>query len=593
MAGAKFRTDYEAQKWQSLERADKAALDKLGAGTASPQDIRRVQALVSKYNTLATSVFNKGLKAIELAAQDRVARIEGDRAAKGKPPLAPEQFASLMTSALQDAWADQGPELVVIIEEMLSKESQAQDKRFGSMLHDKLRSFHEERAANDARLKQHEGAQEESLTLATLKKVNSVPDIIEDRVEKLFHRVLKDYSNLQNVGGTGTAANADNKYTAGGVINSYGAKLDPLQAENQKWQTRSRFNENGELVQVAQDNEEATGAVRRALDKLEADQNSGKKVKDEESKAKIWWRSLKSWAGDKWDKAKKAGLGVGAGLLVLAGKLLMTQLMGGTLWRHIEDYLSVDKLKEYASSFLDWAMEGGKKIVSYIVDKLNPFHETNEDIVAKSNANLQTQDAAVSRSQSELARWKEALAKNPNDPVAKRNVAKYEKQLALQEAGKKNLEDTATQAQANISAGIKTPADFVTEHTDKLKMNSQGSSGTPPVTKVQDSGSSAGASDPLAAKGAGKGLGSGTFDTTPGWNTATGGATFVNIDSPQLGAGKAVPAPATAGGPVGGGAGGRPVPQGTGAPTSSLSDLRRGSSVDGILGAVNLGMLTG
>ncbi|MNX92124.1 hypothetical protein D3C86_1242510 [compost metagenome] len=272
----------------------------------------------------------------------------------------------------------------------------------------------------------------------------------------------------------------------------------------------------------------------------------------------------------------------------------MTQLTGGTLWKKIEEYLSWDKLKEYASSFLDWAMEGGKKIVSYIVDKLNPFHETNEDIVAKSNANLQTQDAAVSRSQSELARWKEALAKNPNDPVAKRNVAKYEKQLALQEAGKKNLEDTASAAQANISAGIKTPADFVTEHSDKLRAGAQGSGGTPPITKVADSGSGGATSvDPLASKGAGKGLGSGTFDTTPGWNTSSGGATFVNIDSPKLGSGQAVPMPAAAGGGAGGGAGGRPVPQGAGAPISSLSGLRRGSSVDGILGAVNLGMLTG
>ncbi len=595
---AKFRTDYEAQKWASLERADKAALDKLAAGTASPQDIRRIQGLVAKYNTLATSVFNKGIKAIEAAAQERVARIEGDRASKGKPPLAPEQFASLMTASLEDAWSEQGPELVVIIEEMIARESQAQDKRFGSIMQDKLREYHEEKAANDARLEDHSTSQEESLTLATLRKVNKVPDIVEERFERVLHRVLKNYSDPQVVAQVaGAAANSDNKYSPGGVINSYGVKLDPTKPENQKWQTTSRFNETGELIQVAKENEGATGAVRKALDKLEADQNSAKKEKDEESKAKIWWRSLKSWAGDKWDKAKKTGMGIGAGLLMLAGKLLVTQLTGGTLWNKISEYLSSDNLKKYASEFMDWAMDGGKKIVGYIVDKLNPFHETNEDIVAKTNANLETQDAAIGRSRSELARWKDALAKNPNDPVAKRNVAKYEKQLALQEAGKKNLEDTATQAQANISAGVKTPADFITEHSDKLRQNAGSSAGTGPMTKVQDSGVSgsggaatgAGSKGALDARGS---LGTGMFDTLPGWNTKTGGNTYVNVDSPMLGNGQSVPAPVAAGS-AGGGAGGRPVPAGTGAPTNSLRDLRRGSSVDGILGAVNLGMLTG
>jgi hypothetical protein len=590
MVAAKFRTDYEAQKWASLANADRAALDRLAAGTATPQDIRRVQSLVTKSYGLATTVFNKGLKAIEAAANDRIAHINDTRVAKGKEPLTTGQFEALLTKALDKAWSDQGPELVVIIEDAIVKESHSQDKRFGSILHDKLRQFHEERAANEASLDEHQKSQDENLAYATLKKVNSIPNIVEERVERAVKRALENYKGPQVVGNPTTeAANSSTAtYSPGSVLGTQpGSKED-----ERKWQTFSRFNEDGELIQVAKENEGATGAVRRSLELIEQQNNQNSRDKDDERRSKTWWRSLKSFMGDKlWGKTKKAGMSIGAGLLALAGKLLMTQLFGGTLWRHLSDYLSVEKIKTYASEFLDWAMEGGKKIVGYINDKLNPFHESNEEIVKKVDNNMPGQEAAIGHSESELARWQAMLAKDPNDRKAQIQVAKYQKLVALQKSGKQNLEDTASMAQANIASGIKTPADFVTANTDKLRDQQKAANTTPTASTTAPLGTASvpTAVGPLTAKGAGKStLGSGMYD--PGFGSAGRSTMFPNLSGPTLSPAEIMPSTAGTSGSSGSS---RPITQGTGAPTNSMQDLKRGSSTDGILGAVNLGMLTG
>jgi len=126
MAG--FRTEYEQKKWDSLEASQNFPFKKMLSGIATPEDLKRAQTLLAKYNKLAADVFSMGLQSLQKAAEGKVEKIAA-RASRAAKPLGRVALENLYTRVLQKEQAKQLPEIVKSVQTILD-EHQNQFKSF-------------------------------------------------------------------------------------------------------------------------------------------------------------------------------------------------------------------------------------------------------------------------------------------------------------------------------------------------------------------------------------------------------------------------------------------------------------------------------
>lgn len=315
-----FRTAYEQKKWNEISGMEKAALSRMASGEATVDDLRAVQGLIANYQSLVTSTFRSGLRALSITAEQRVQKIVDHRESLGKPPLDEEQFNRLLSLALDKAWFDQGPELAVLIESELEKSRTTQNKDFESLLEEKLTQH------------RPKSPEEDDERLKELGDAVSRAWADDDQPSTVLGKSLADHQDDPDEG----------------MLNI------PL--------SEKLINEANESAQITRD----------IADELADITNEDKREEREDSKIKRWWRALK----DKMPSVKGKARGVMTGLAVLLGKLLVTELMGGKLWSRIQEFFAWDNIKKIGSELADFGSSlmdrGWKALESYLsFEKIN------------------------------------------------------------------------------------------------------------------------------------------------------------------------------------------------------------------------------
>ena len=537
-----FRTLYESKKWNEISGMEKAALTRMSTGNATVDDVRAIQHLISQYQNLVSSTFRSGLRALSVTAEQRVQRVAEHRAELGKDPLSEEQFNRLLGLALDKAWFEQGPELAVLLESELEKSRSAQTKDFESLLDAKFEFYR-------PRKEPEERVQEVSNELNEAWGADEEPSLLERSLSKQDEDMSED-SDL-NV---------------------------PLSAK---------------LIEQAN---ESSNVTQDLADELADLTNPDKQEDREDSKIKKWWRAFK----DKMPSVKGKARGIMAGLAILLGRLLVTELMGGKLWSHIQEFFAWDHIKKMGSEFTDMAsglMEKGWKTVSEYLsfEKINKLfkdalawgldslgsmgtaiknffgfgtdEETPPDArVPGPGAVGQSLSPEAQKQLDELPKYDSAVPQIGADGTVDPTIAE-KRQAIIGGSGASGTwsDDAPPTSQANVPG----PGQ---ESADKQV--------APPGPTTDDPNPAAESSlkdDPLAAKGSGTAA---AADTKPESKEMTLGDQKQNEVADES---KAAPAQAGVSQSPG---------KAVGGVQSSMAGFSRGVSVDGTLTVMNFGMLT-
>lgn len=471
----KFETGYEQQKWSKLERQARVTLDKLRSGMGTAADLKKAEVLIAQYGGLATDVMGKAVQLMRLMGKERIDRIDSRRMARGKSPLQPGSRESLLELAITRVVQSEGAELAITLEDSMKSLLEQQDERQASMFQRKLDELRGDLPSTDDTIALQEASDEDQANDLD-NQVQRIIDYFDGKFADTFSKIDKAVEDsmmngltrfIEKIRGEGPTA-AGTPLLEGALSSSY--SVSTMAARTGEM---GGIGAVGTPVQVSEQFEQELGnTITKQGDLLDTlntgitDLDEPPSKKDEQEKADTWWRRLKVWMGDNvGSKAKKAGLGIFAGLLALAGRALLTQLFGGRVLNDFQSMFSIDKIKEYGDKLYDYVAEKSKSLLSWISAKfdkyLNPLHEDDADIARKSASAAQTASTGKTYAQSQLNMFKEKLeqAKAEGNPSAIRfytnKVAAAQKNLDIHT--RVEVEQTKQAEEAAARAGIDVP----------------------------------------------------------------------------------------------------------------------------------------
>lgn len=641
MAG--FRTEYEKQKWQTLESSASVPLQRIADGTASKEDVQQLQRIIGRFSGLASTIFNTSIKSIEEQAQERIAKIQARRAERNKP-LLEEQLKTLTETAIGKGWADQGPSIARTVSEVLESELgphfEKQTKDLGSIIDRKLdRGFSSEPTEEDTDVQQLKA------TLAKSESRNTLVDRKLQEIKEAVDGIKSSFSSWKSGPRRSMFGRAKDSVARAVQLLRTMLKSEPILRKSKDEGLLKKIWEHlsAKPKALARSAIKAPVAIARAILKtpialakaaISAPRRIAKAAKElpgralwgllsklgikkkdkdsEEKRANIWWRALKATgglAGSAWSYAKRKGLGLGLGLLALGGRILATQLFGGTLWKKLDDYLSVDNIKKFGSEILDFVVSGGRNLVDWLGNKLdsivsaltpNRGKETLPDgkvvdRLSPPDPNAKPRNGWFSTNQHLPSSVAPLGSGRENSPIVEGPASGYIDFSAVEpkptnsmgskmEEAKKDRQADPTSTAPGPASGsvVDAPSQATPSYVPRA---SSGGTATPVgspavtslgMTKTPDSGIG---SSVLPSRGNGQSYanqGSGTVNISP--------TNSISVD-----AGTSMEAPSTVGGPKSG----RPMINPAGGTVMSMDGARIGSSVDGLLGALNLGMFVG
>lgn len=437
---ATFRTSYEQQKWDRLTSEAQQALDNLSKGVTTMEDLKRASALIAKYQSLASTVFATGIKAIEDSAKAQVQAIQEQMEKEGKS-LTEERLTELLDEAVEEGWAENGVELTALLEEMIKAGFEDQEKSV-SKIDQLLNQYLPELVTRDY-----------MATLNVGKEPEKEPSAIK---RTLVKSALKEAIN--------EAANDDNggqqqRSAVASTLSNYATK-----AANDSNIVALAPDVQEDLKEVLEDQhrikEDITEAVTR---------NTKTDPKEEEKKANVWLRAWNtssktaSTVGRSIRSKRGALLGAITGLLALGGRALLAELTGGKVSSVIDKYLDPDQLKIAFTDFWQDVKRHGRSIVDYIVKGASwlaekaGFIDTNENLIGKYESALNDARTRASYYGDEQKRWKDLAQKttNPNtrDAYIRRSEDYGKKRdQAVRDTAK--FESDKQEAQRRVDAGI-------------------------------------------------------------------------------------------------------------------------------------------
>ncbi len=482
---ATFRSAEEQTKWDALAKSEKASWDRIKNGAGTQQDFKAISQLVGRQQTLASTIFTRAIQSIETAADARVKSITEHREKKGKPPLDEQQAQRLIEKAIQHGWDDQGPELVVVIEESVIKALDKQTKTirdlFDAATKEQIKSAEE---ATQSIIQKAKGPgapkgladalKAEGITLPPLRNRADI------QARAGVNKLLQEYMGLQIPGyRPGTASKYPSKlasqYSGLGSAritpNNPVANVQAITGQAQA-QADQGTTANGETASTVQKKiEENIDLENEALKDLTDPQKRLKQnKKDSEGWLKGVWSKLRSFLSlnnESKGGAKSGAHGLLGGLLGIAGMLGINALTGGTALTSLYNFLSSQGLKDHAQEFVDYLETDLKKLMAdiptYIENAIKnalgiqSVAPTTDQTTAQalafdpktdltsnylrtgkfdSNADLQGVDKDMSKIngvQSSLATAlgvaKDQAAKNPDDVNARKKVQDYQSKL--------------------------------------------------------------------------------------------------------------------------------------------------------------------
>lgn len=302
-----FRTAYEQKKWDSIGRSEKAALDRMGRGEGTPDDVKALQQMIVRFHSLVTETFRASVWTLNRSAEQRIQRIVDDRERKGKEPLDENAFATLLDLALHRAWLDQGSEIAVLLESELEKSRVQQNEELEGMLGRQFEKY-----------KKPEVDREQNQKLLGVAHQLTEEEEPKDLVGQQFNSVTEDMTL-------------------------------PLSEK---------------LIQQANESYEVTSDLRDATEELVDPNKQERKHKER----MIGW--LRMFKGSLVGKTVRKTQGFFGSLLGLIGKVLAVELLGGRLWESMSQYFTLDNLQKMGSEVLDTGLglmaKGWDKLSSYI-----------------------------------------------------------------------------------------------------------------------------------------------------------------------------------------------------------------------------------
>lgn len=431
-----FKTPYEQRKWTKLEQQARKTFDKLKNGEGTSKDLKQAQLLVAQYGAVASQVFQNGVDAINKIAEDRIARITNDRAKKGKAEINTD---GLLELAITKAIQSEGVELAATVEDIVIKQLREQDDRFELMIDRKLSRFFKNVPTQDDLVAAAE--------LAGEMRFGGVYQRMEEAAYRGLRRLIMEFRGVSGVEQVLEPENPTGRYTPSALASDF-----------IKTQPQGLPSSSPALM------EEKQADTRESLledinEKLDDVTNPSNQDKRDERKATNWWRKLKSFTGGAWDRAKSVGgkFGLGAGLLALLGRFLLTELTGGKMIEKIQSYLNFDKMKEYGTQFLDFVTKNAKSLATWIADKINPFHESDEDLVRKHSNAANTNAAGAeyaTQQRDKFIGMAEEASKNGNETAAthyRSEAEKWNKRAEQKTKFQQQNIDKASNAQQRIS----------------------------------------------------------------------------------------------------------------------------------------------
>lgn len=308
-------------KWDSLQDAGQAHIDRILAGRGTKEDIDAISRLLATQHELAGQVFEQGVEDAVKTANQVVDNLERKRTESGKRALTDRAQERLFNRAFKDVM------------------SQAIDDILGRV--------HDEFEAQD--------------------------QAIRDRVESALDRIRAMPVPQQPEQGPAPRRPVDR------LLSTTTRDEEEPEPRNRSimdrvfdQQTRAEA-QRTEVMQMIRD---TAGSIRDRVTSLYERFSRSNSDDDEDRRAAIWMRRLKAMVSpfkSAWSKGK-AGASKAASLLDMIGKPLLMAVMNPQLIQSITDEVSKNLNFDTISKFVDSTWEETKKIgtdsLDWIIDKV-------------------------------------------------------------------------------------------------------------------------------------------------------------------------------------------------------------------------------
>lgn len=483
---ATFKTDYERVKWTKLEKQASLTFDRLKKGTATKEDLKVAQFLVTQYGDLATNVFNSGVDAINRLAETRIKEIEAHREKLNKPKLTDEQLLKLQEQAVSKAIKDEGVELILAIEDIINKGNTELQSKFDTLIKPTTQEQPEDTITlgkvhsllMDIAKKPYPGfnrpveptnrARESLFTRATGNPLNmpvSQPDREFEVNSDAATQYLKSRGLLQ-----------DNE----AVEPKEDLKVDDTKAKDIKDALKGNTEVSKKIAEMLRDvlNPEQFKKAMKAINEKDTEDNKSllnKKKHANQLKNKGFFKSLSSWVSRRYDSvaSKVSRLGhkfTGGGLIGLLTKAFILQLAGGDVLGEIKKFADPKDIQKYAEEAYNWLGSKFRELKDWVTNKLAPKDvpkqetitpkDTPKSAIAKANRNAIAIDSARKAAQARLDALLAKKKANPNLPHIDNDIDAAQNtlsQINIQSKINQEAVDKAQLDESNTQQGLTKP----------------------------------------------------------------------------------------------------------------------------------------
>lgn len=398
-----FQTAGEMKKWNSLNNAAGTSLAKIAQGQATTADVQKVSATLGSMNKLAKGVFDD---AIEMATS-LVEKVQEGNRTKLKDGL------SAFETALNEALLKLEPDLVEKIQDIVLLESFAQteelDKKFSPRF-DQLQEMMPDRdlptvedllASNELLLESLDqrmnrwGANIANLLVNAVKSQMPTPALPGPKGSSHMKGQRHAMNRYELRAGQGSVVDAIAPLAGGSssagasafasmatALTSPAANLpDMVSPPSKSSDIATAIKTQTAFFQTFKDFLAKFGASGASGESSGGGGSSEDDDEKESKKADTWWRSFKTWLGDKYDKGKKKYQD-NEGWIKALGLTLLTMATNpefyATLGKMIQDYLTWDNIKGAAIATWDFVKDSGKGILDWVMDQLGLTHKTKQ-----------------------------------------------------------------------------------------------------------------------------------------------------------------------------------------------------------------------
>ncbi|QDH83647.1 hypothetical protein [Achromobacter phage Motura] len=540
-----FRTPYEQQQWNNLDKQSSQMFERLKKGQATSQDLKDAQSLVAQYSVLASTTFEEGVKAMYMSAEAAAKAASDERVANGGAPFDEVEFAVFIDETVTKIVKDEGVELALTVEDIIKSELTEQDDRTSSLLEEKIKQFQSDK-------------RDELLDPETEQRMAELREKYSGSTEK-----VPDATALET---TTTRASA-----SAPVSQAFEA----------------------EVTDAAQSSMETDKKLRDLLDEYG---NENWRDKHEEEKASIWWRKFQDFGGGKVKAAGKMGLGLIAASLGLIARTAMMELSGAEIWKKVESWFSLDSIKEMGSAAWEYISRKGRELADWISGQFKSAREKRDENAGVKDTDTEAvKELKIKLLQAET-RAKEGYALHGNEELTeidKKEVTRLKS--ALEQAIKDSQKAKGPLTDENGNP-ITLHADGSTTASSGGGGSGGGGGGGSTVGGMPATPGTASQTNPVEQAASSTVNNQVDMSQTAGSTTVNqdqtvtpGSTTQVSQDQNMTPA-VSVPAPGSA--PAESASPSRAAPQAGGAQTASLATIPNQSGMTDFLGMYNFGMFT-